>query len=1054
MSEPQPESSKYTTHFHDKAGAVAIGDGAKVIVVQSSLGEEQAILVPTKLEQSPSFSSRFWCWLAAYTPLGRRYFQAYRKNLTSDFSTLDSWGRPIKLSLEQIYIALCVSKHVSPGWQPAPGPEDRGEQGEDLRRTRRREQAMEVEEALARSSRIVILGDPGTGKTTLLKYLALRVAQGDPQLARVVVRSKRRGRAAPLPIPIFLTLNNLARDGHSLKEGMLDELVRRGFSHARLFLERVLPQGRCLCLLDGLDEVTDDAAHSRLIKEINDLATAYPGNHLLVTSRVAGYRYHLRESFALLEVVEFDREQIRRFLENWFQDQPGRAEDLLAALAASPRMRLLVANPLLLSIIALIYEQDLRLPERRVELYDRCVWMLVEEWDRVRDVRGDRRFAPDTTHQWLAALALCFQQSNRIAMDQNRLLGYLEEILPQADQARSFLDEVVARTGLLHQLSRTSYGFAHLTIQEYLAARAIRQSIRVVDGAVAFGDAYSLYEDGIVHLLEQLGQEHPRYADALIFEQRLRENIVQARRHGDTTDRQAARSEVVEQLNRLALAAVSMPFNQLCRLAAPAGERPAETYPLVLAHLEDPWWRETIILLAGLERNAAALIQDILDARPDSMEALLLAVCCLVDADETDPSLRTKLVGRMVAYLKTTADHRLVRGVEDLADALGEAGWTELTGMLKDSNPVVRIRIADLLGVIGAERGVLPLLEAALGDEDSSVRTVAGNALQEIGGDIVISSLLEVLRGPESEVRVQASEILGRVDRSVLFTLLRDSNEPDTVRGLAADALGRDSDACKLLPPLFDDPEVDAITCRLASEALRFAFIFVPAGEFLMGDDQEYDDERPQHIVHLEAYYIARYLVTEAQYHRFVATTGHKAPEHWQSGHPPKGRAKHPVVNVTWEDAVAYCAWLTEDMGLPIRLPTEAEWEKAARGTAGHTYPWGDKFDKTKCNTDASRLKGTTPVGRYSPAGDSPYGACDMAGNVREWTSSLYEDYPYQADDGRENPIASGDRVLRGGSFYDRPDMARCAYRNLAHIGMMILYRGFRCVFSPDHSLQ
>jgi formylglycine-generating enzyme required for sulfatase activity len=1018
------------------------------------IGGEQAILTLTKPERPAPFFTRFWRWLAAYTPLGQRYFQAYRKNLAADFSTLDSWGRPIELPLEQIYIALCVSKHVSPNWQPVPGPDDKGKRGEDLRRAQRREQAMEVEEALARSSRIVILGNPGAGKTTLLKYLALRVAQGDPQLGRVVVRPRRRGRTAPLPIPIFLTLNNLARDGHSLKEGMLDELVRRGFSHARLFLERVLSQGRCLCLLDGLDEVADDAAHSRLIGEINDLATAYPGNHLLVTSRVAGYRYHLRGSFALLEVVEFDREQIRCFLESWFQDQPGRAEGLLAALAASPRMRLLAANPLLLSIIALIYEQDLRLPERRVELYDRCVWMLVEEWDRVRDVRGDRRFAPDTTHQWLAALALCFQQSNRIAMDRNRLLGYLEEILPQADRARSFLDEVVARTGLLRQLSRTSYGFAHLTIQEYLAARAIRQGVRVVDGAVALGNAYSPYEDGIVHLLERLGQEHPRYADALIFEQWLRENIAQARRHGDTTGRQAVRSEVIEQLNGLALAAVGTPFNQLCRLAAPAGEGLAGTHSLVLAHLEDPWWRETIILLAGLERDATALIRDILAAGPDSIEMLLLAVRCLVDADETDPSLRMELVGRMVAYLKETADYRLVRGVEDLADALGEAGWAELTGLLKDPDPVVRIRIAELLGVIGAERGVSALLETALGDGDSVVRTVAGNALREIGGDIVISSLLKVLRDPESKFRVQASEALGQVDRSVLFTLLRDSNEPNTVRALAADALGRDNEACKLLPPLFDDPEVDAITRWLASEALRFAFIFVPAGEFLMGDDKGYNDEKPQHTVHLEAYYIARYLVTETQYHRFVAATGHKAPEHWQSGRPPKERAGHPVVNVTWEDAVAYCAWLAEDMELPIRLPTEAEWEKAARGTAGRTYPWGDEFDKTKCNTFASRIKSTTPVGRYSPAGDSPYGACDMAGNVREWTSSLYEDYPYQADDGREDPIASGDRVLRSGSFCDHPNSARCAYRNLAHLGILILYRGFRCVLSPDHSLQ
>jgi formylglycine-generating enzyme required for sulfatase activity len=152
---------------------------------------------------------------------------------------------------------------------------------------------------------------------------------------------------------------------------------------------------------------------------------------------------------------------------------------------------------------------------------------------------------------------------------------------------------------------------------------------------------------------------------------------------------------------------------------------------------------------------------------------------------------------------------------------------------------------------------------------------------------------------------------------------------------------------------------------------------------------------------------------------------------------------------------MAYCQWLNETMqneefrmrNLQIRLPTEAEWEKAARGTGGLEYPWGNQFDKNKCNTSEGGKGDTTPVGLYSTQGDSPYGCADMSGNVWEWTHSLFKPYPYKADDGREDEKASGARVLRGGSFVGSSRFARCAYRdNSVVLGNL---RGFRVVASP-----
>ena len=149
-----------------------------------------------------------------------------------------------------------------------------------------------------------------------------------------------------------------------------------------------------------------------------------------------------------------------------------------------------------------------------------------------------------------------------------------------------------------------------------------------------------------------------------------------------------------------------------------------------------------------------------------------------------------------------------------------------------------------------------------------------------------------------------------------------------------------------------------------------------------------------------------------------------------------------------------YCRWLNQilkseivNRKLEIRLPTEAEWEKAARGTDGREYPWGNTFDKNKCNTDEGGKGGTTPVGLYSLQGDSPYGCADMSGNVWEWCHSLYKPYPYKASDGREGEKVSSARVLRGGSFIGGVRDARCAFR---YVIVGALYgRGFRVVASP-----
>jgi formylglycine-generating enzyme required for sulfatase activity len=216
---------------------------------------------------------------------------------------------------------------------------------------------------------------------------------------------------------------------------------------------------------------------------------------------------------------------------------------------------------------------------------------------------------------------------------------------------------------------------------------------------------------------------------------------------------------------------------------------------------------------------------------------------------------------------------------------------------------------------------------------------------------------------------------------------------------------------------------------RPPATPIAFDWVQIPAGEFLMGSDprkdkQAYESEKPQHRLTLPTFRITRVPVTVAQFAAFVEATGHK-----MSGSVDvKNKANHPVVNVSWHDTQAFCRWAG------VQLPSEAEWEKAARGADGRIYPWGDSLpDKNRCNFDMN-VNDTTPVGQY-PAGVSPYGLHDMSGNVWEWTRSSWSDgkkdfaHPYDSSDGREKLGTDAPRVLRGGSWYGPAGHARCAGR-------------------------
>jgi formylglycine-generating enzyme required for sulfatase activity len=267
------------------------------------------------------------------------------------------------------------------------------------------------------------------------------------------------------------------------------------------------------------------------------------------------------------------------------------------------------------------------------------------------------------------------------------------------------------------------------------------------------------------------------------------------------------------------------------------------------------------------------------------------------------------------------------------------------------------------------------------------------------------------------------------------------------------------------------DPRFHVDAWYLPDEPL-LGFVEIPEGPFLMGskkgDPLVYKDELDQHPVTLPRYYIARYPVTMAQFQAFVQDSSDQPKDKDRL----RGLSNHPVVNVSWHEARKYCAWLTERLrvwkgtpeplatllrheGWRVTLPSEAEWEKAARGTEGRIYPWGNDLDPNRANYRDTVINDTTAVGCF-PEGVTPYRCLDMAGNVWEWTRSLWGEYPYPTEAKeraqREDLSTRGNRVLRGGAFSYDAYGVRCAFRSYSGPGNRDRYVGFRVVVSPFFS--
>ncbi len=412
----------------------------------------------------------------------------YRKRLLKmvDFTYLRLVASDKRLSIDSAYIRLKILEKQEISFKDpdqisyatANTPNDQYRQ-EQVRLLERSSRAYDPAEAISKYPLAVIVGDPGAGKTTTLRFLTRQAALG---------KLKEQG----LPdFPIFVPISRLNHSTDDDLTKFLPAFVEKeyGLDNAEAFLDQQFEAGKILLLLDGLDEAGATALeeHSNLYLHTLDLIKRfhrrYPQTPIVITCRKAGWSGGL-EGFKVFEVLDFSWEDIEKFIEAWFC--PDKAQEaarlkatrLIATLKDNVRMRFLAANPMLLSLICTVFERYMTLPERRAQLYQECVDWLLTLWDSSRALDRRSKFPSERKKDLLKELALYFQQQHHRYFEKSELLARIAAFLPQVNldpaQAEPILKELMANHGLLEEEAVGWYGFSHLTLQEYFCARALR----------------------------------------------------------------------------------------------------------------------------------------------------------------------------------------------------------------------------------------------------------------------------------------------------------------------------------------------------------------------------------------------------------------------------------------------------------------------------------------------------------------------------------------------------------------------------------------------------
>ena len=644
---------------------------------------------------------------------------------------------------------------------------------------------IDAEKAIKDFKKLVIVGAPGSGKTTLLKHYALKICKEN-------LEKQER-----ISVPIFITLREFADSGKNLNDYIDVIFERYDFPKAKDFTKKDLKDGKCHLLFDGFDELASYEKWQKVTQEIEKFLKEYCKNNIVVSSRIAGYHDELL-GFTKLELLEFDDKQIRLFINNWFgKTNPTKAKEMTSAVMNTPSIKALARNPLMISITAVIFEVEYKtLPQRRVDLYDRCIEVLLNRWDVKKHISN--KYFWDKKEFLLRKLAFYAHSSEKREMTEEEIMGEFKKYFPQLslkdEDAKPLLAEIYERSYLLRQIAMDKYDFLHLSFQEYLTALEIFRENKTKILLTNFYNSwweesillYAGIKNDAAELIEAINQQEEDIfynnliltgkcvADANFTKPEIKDKVIDDLWNLYKSNQfYFIREKAITTLSFIKPERIIQEQIEILRTAKEWDVRSSAAYALGKIGTE----QAVIHLIETLKSDKNRKVQN------SAAEAL-----SMIGSEQA--------VTPLIEILKT-AKEWFVRSSAVMA--LGEIGSeqavTSLIETLKtDKDGYVRNFAVRALGEIGSEQAVTPLIETLKTDRDRDIRSSAAYALNMFGSEKAVIPLIETLKTDKDEdARSSAAYALGMIGSEQAVTPLIETLKTDKdgyVRSFTVRALG------------------------------------------------------------------------------------------------------------------------------------------------------------------------------------------------------------------------------------------------------------------------